>query len=86
MAILLLDRFFFYFFQTQDWESMFQSKIIPIPQFPPTDPVSKTFVGRLAQEILRVTDPRLVIYFMQFTCKETFTEGTLLAMLWLKQL
>ncbi|KAG5669731.1 hypothetical protein PVAND_000026 [Polypedilum vanderplanki] len=43
--------------------SRFQSDSIPIPIFPqlPNDQ-SLTFMGRLAREILRITDPRVTIY------------------------
>ena len=47
--------------QVLDWQSVFQSKAIPIPRFPPVDE-SVNFVGRLAREILRVTDPRVTTY------------------------
>ena len=41
----------------QDWQSIYQSTAIPIPRFPPVDN-SVNFVGRLAREIIRITDPR----------------------------
>jgi WASH complex subunit strumpellin len=44
-----------------DWESMYQSTKIPIPVYPSVDNISITFIGRLAREILRITDPRLVL-------------------------
>ena len=44
----------------EDWQSMYQSKNIPIPKFPPLGDGSVTFVGRLASEIQRMTDPRCV--------------------------
>ncbi len=40
-----------------DWESIYQSTAIPIPRFPPVDH-SVNFIGRLAREILRITDPK----------------------------
>ena len=43
----------------QDWESIYQSTAIPIPRFPPVDQ-SINFIGRLAREILRITDPKWV--------------------------
>lgn len=43
-----------------DWQSEYQSTNIPIPVFPATDNVSVNFIGRLATEILRNTDPRWV--------------------------
>jgi len=49
-------------FQTsyvQDWQSRFQSTAVPIPKFAQFgDSNSATFIGRLAREILRVTDPK----------------------------
>eukprot|EP00035_Acanthoeca_spectabilis_P022186 m.442450 g.442450 ORF g.442450 m.442450 type:complete len:1163 (-) comp18809_c0_seq1:1689-5177(-) len=44
-----------------DWQSVYQSKAIPIPRFPPRDS-SVNFVGRLAREILRLTDPATTSY------------------------
>jgi WASH complex subunit strumpellin len=41
-----------------DWQSVYQSKSIPIPKFIPLDPYSVNFIGRLARELLRVTDPK----------------------------
>ena len=41
----------------QDYESIYQSTAIPIPRFPPVDS-SVNFIGRLAREILRITDPK----------------------------
>ena len=41
-----------------DWESIYQSKTIPVPTFPPLDPYSVNFIGRLARELLRITDPK----------------------------
>lgn len=43
--------------QVYEWQSIYQSQSIPIPRFPPVDS-SVNFIGRLAQEILRVTDYR----------------------------
>lgn len=40
-----------------DWQSIYQSTTIPIPIFPPVDE-SVNFIGRLAREILRITDPK----------------------------
>lgn len=48
--------------KVQDYESIYQSKDIPIPRFAPTDPTSHTFIGRLAREILRTTDSRTTTY------------------------
>lgn len=41
-----------------DHESIYQSVAIPIPKFPPSDPHSVNFIGRLVREILRITDPK----------------------------
>ena len=46
--------------QVHDWQSVYQSTTIPIPKFPPVDE-SVNFIGRLAREILRITDTKLVI-------------------------
>jgi WASH complex subunit strumpellin len=48
-------------FQTnhiQDWQSKFQSTAVPIPRLSSNDPHSATFIGRLAREILRITDSK----------------------------
>lgn len=49
-----------------DYESIYQSKTIPIPLYPPLSgggsEVSMNFIGRLAREILRITDPRTTFY------------------------
>lgn len=42
----------------QDWQSRFQSTAVPIPRLSANDPRSATFIGRLAREILRITDPK----------------------------
>jgi WASH complex subunit strumpellin len=44
--------------KVQDWQSIHQSKTIPIPKFPPTDNASVNFIGRLARELIRITDPK----------------------------
>ena len=44
-------------FQVLDFQSVYQSKTIPIPRYAPVDG-SVNFIGRLAREILRITDPR----------------------------
>ncbi|XP_067928374.1 WASH complex subunit 5-like [Watersipora subatra] len=44
-----------------DFQSIYQSKAIPIPRFPPVDS-SVNFIGRLAREILRITDPKTTVY------------------------
>ncbi|KAK8784186.1 hypothetical protein V5799_009449, partial [Amblyomma americanum] len=43
--------------KVQDWQSVYQSRTIPIPTFPQLDQASVNFIGRLAREVLRVTDP-----------------------------
>lgn len=43
-----------------DWESFYQSATIPIPRFPRVDN-SVNFIGRLAREILRITDTKYVV-------------------------
>ncbi|XP_034655420.1 WASH complex subunit homolog 5 [Drosophila subobscura] len=51
--------------KVQEWQSIHQSQIIPIPNFPPLqgDPSnSNNFIGRLAHEVLRCTDPRQTIF------------------------
>eukprot|EP01137_Pigoraptor_chileana_P023456 Opistho-2@89751 len=45
-----------------DWQSVYQSAAIPIPKFPPVDRESVNFIGRLAREILRLTDSRTTVY------------------------
>ncbi|XP_058829034.1 WASH complex subunit 5 [Topomyia yanbarensis] len=46
----------------QEWDSEYQSSTIPIPNYEPVDMASVTFVGRLAREILRITDPKTTAY------------------------
>lgn len=41
-----------------DYQSLYQSRSIPIPKSLPLDPYSLNFIGRLVREITRVTDPR----------------------------
>lgn len=47
--------------KVQDWESIYQSTAIPIPVYPPVDE-SVNFIGRLAREIIRITDPKVTSY------------------------
>nr|CAB3267669.1 WASH complex subunit strumpellin-like [Phallusia mammillata] len=47
--------------KVQDYESLYQSKEIPIPRFQPIDG-SVNFIGRLAREIIRITDGRTTCY------------------------
>lgn len=46
--------------KVQDWQSEYQTDAIPIPTFASTDLNSVNFIGRLAREILRQTDPKWV--------------------------
>ncbi|XP_059615254.1 WASH complex subunit 5 [Phlebotomus argentipes] len=48
--------------KVQDWQSIYQNPIIPIPVMPPTDATSVNFIGRLGREILRQTDPQNTVY------------------------
>lgn len=54
--------------KVQDWQSVYQSRTIPIPHFPSLDNISVNFIGRLAREILRITDPKTTIYLDQMSC------------------
>ncbi|XP_076082010.1 WASH complex subunit 5-like isoform X2 [Mytilus galloprovincialis] len=47
--------------KVQDWQSIYQSTAIPIPRYQPVDE-SVNFIGRLAREIIRITDPKLTSY------------------------
>lgn len=47
----------------QNWQSSYQSDSIPIPIYPPIpNDQSVTFIGRLARELLRITDSKTAIY------------------------
>ena len=62
--------------QIHDWQSVYQSTTIPIPRYRPVDS-SVTFIGRLAREILRITDTRTTTYIDQMSAwydKRTTTE------------
>ncbi|XP_017043328.1 WASH complex subunit homolog 5 [Drosophila ficusphila] len=49
--------------KVQEFQSEHQSQIIPIPNFPPVvGDSSNNFIGRLAHEILRCTDPKNTIF------------------------
>lgn len=48
--------------KVHDWQSIYQSHTIPIPKFAPMDDSANNFIGRLTNEILRVTDPKATIY------------------------
>lgn len=50
-----------------DWQSVYQSKSIPIPVFPPSDAGSVNFIGRLAKELLLQTDPQRTVYLDQMS-------------------
>lgn len=51
--------------KVQDFQSVYQSRTIPIPRFPQLDQASVNFIGRLAREVLRITDPRTTVYVNQ---------------------
>ena len=42
----------------QSWQSDFQNKVIPIPDFPSIDSQNVNFIGRLLKELIRITDPK----------------------------
>jgi WASH complex subunit strumpellin len=42
----------------QSWQSNFQNKVIPIPDFSSVDGQSVNFMGRLLKELIRITDPK----------------------------
>ncbi|KAG5888366.1 hypothetical protein JTB14_033503 [Gonioctena quinquepunctata] len=46
------------------WQSNYQSRYVPIPLYPSTDQ-SVNFVGRLAREVIRLTDPRNSVFLDQ---------------------
>ena len=50
-----------------DFESIHQSRAIPIPKYAPLDQYSVNFIGRLAREILRITEPKQTIYVHQLS-------------------
>ncbi|XP_062543683.1 WASH complex subunit 5 [Armigeres subalbatus] len=45
-----------------EWNSEYQNDTIPIPSYEPVDMASITFIGRLAREVLRITDPKVTTY------------------------
>nr|CAD7398867.1 unnamed protein product [Timema poppensis] len=53
--------------KVQEWQSVHQSKTIPIPKFSPVDNTSVNFIGRLAREIIRITDPKTTVYVEHMT-------------------
>ena len=48
-------------------QSIYQSRNIPIPMLAPLDNLSVSFMGRLARELLRISDPRATIYVERLT-------------------
>ena len=59
------------FLQVQDWESIYQSTAIPIPRFVRVDE-SVNFIGRLAREVIRITDPRFA--FLNFLSNDKMVD------------
>ncbi|KAJ8877566.1 hypothetical protein PR048_022021 [Dryococelus australis] len=53
--------------KVQDWQSIHQSRTVPIPIFSPVDSASVNFIGRLAREIIRITDPKMTVYVENMT-------------------
>jgi WASH complex subunit strumpellin len=53
--------------QIFDWQSPYQSSVIPIPKFRPIDDKANNFMGRLMNELLRQTDPRRTVYVDQMS-------------------
>ncbi|CAG0914246.1 unnamed protein product [Notodromas monacha] len=45
-----------------DYQSVYQSRTVPIPRLPPSSAESATFVGALARELLRLTDPKATLW------------------------
>lgn len=52
--------------QIYEWDSYYQSTAIPIPKFHRVD-YSVNFIGRLAREIMRITDYRVTCYVSQMS-------------------
>jgi len=50
-----------------DWQSIYQSVAIPIPVFPSSDERSVNFIGRLARELLSITNCQKTIYIDQMS-------------------
>eukprot|EP01027_Heterolobosea_sp_BB2_P007140 GEZU01010652.1.p1 GENE.GEZU01010652.1~~GEZU01010652.1.p1 ORF type:complete len:835 (-),score=235.13 GEZU01010652.1:84-2588(-) len=48
-----------------DFQSAYQSEVIPIPTFPPVDQASVNFMGRLVRELLAQTSSKKAIYVAQ---------------------
>ncbi|KRT79258.1 hypothetical protein AMK59_7788 [Oryctes borbonicus] len=59
--------------KVHDWESAYQSRHVPIPFYPPTDNISENFIGRLAREMIKLTDLKSTLYIEQtatwYDCK-----------------
>jgi len=53
--------------QVYDWQSVYQSVAIPIPRFPRIDENSVNFIGRLARELLALTDYSKTNYINQMS-------------------
>ncbi|KAK3754472.1 hypothetical protein QZH41_018991, partial [Actinostola sp. cb2023] len=69
-----------------DWQSIYQSTTIPIPKFPRVDE-SVNFIGRLAREILRITDTKVTCYIDQMGAwYDTKTKQEAMNLLILRQL
>ncbi|KAI4470697.1 wash complex subunit 5 [Holotrichia oblita] len=47
--------------KVHDWESAYQSRHVPIPYYPPTDNINENFIGRLAREIIKLTDLKAMV-------------------------
>ena len=60
----------------EDDESQYQSAAIPIPYYAPLDGESKTFVGRLARELLKQTDPKTTRYIAQHSAWFNTSDGS----------
>lgn len=50
-----------------EWQSQYQSEIIPIPKSKKLDEHSDTFMGRVVRELLSQTDPKKCTYIDQLT-------------------
>ncbi|XP_063699723.1 WASH complex subunit 5 [Culicoides brevitarsis] len=48
--------------KVSEWNSKYQSHTIPIPTYPGEADGAATFIGRLAKELLRITDPKCTCY------------------------
>lgn len=50
-----------------DWQSEYQSSVIPIPKFKSLDEYTNNFMGRLVRELLIQTDPKKTTYVDQMS-------------------